>query len=166
MKSFLSTGPRRQIFALMLDGRDYTEALWELKRENGEKPWGNGENGYSSAVINAYVEKIQSWSKLKDASGISNFCTQVVQLVQVFQTMNFVDDLEGVGLLAELTSKLPNLMKEFWGSYIARVGKGNPTVHLFDNWIVAKRGFSNGRNGDLLAALPATPEQMETIFLE
>jgi hypothetical protein len=120
LKTFLGEEPRSKVLGLLL-GNDYAAAMQELKYRYGNP----------TLIIEAYINKVRQWPRIQKNTELPDFCTQVSQLVQIFQTMGYAADLEGKGLLVDLTSRLPYYMKESWGRYVVTKGKGDPNVMLF-----------------------------------
>ncbi len=127
LKTFLGEEPKSRILGLLL-GNDYHLAMNELQSWYG-KP---------TLVIEAFINRVRLWPAVRKNSDLPGFCTMVSQLVQIFRTMGYKADLKAKGLLVDLTSKLPQYMKESWGRFIVSQGKGDPNVELFHKWLVDK----------------------------
>ena len=78
---------------------------------------------------------MRDWPKIHKVSELPQFYTRVSQLYQMFKTMGYEADLQGKGLLCDLTSKIPENMLESWGKFIVSRGQGDPTVELFYLWL-------------------------------
>ena len=101
----------------MWSKREYYTALKELNKRYGNP----------ILIVESYIDRVRAWPRLQDSSGVSGFCTQVVQLVhpvQVFKWMDFHEDLKSRRMLADLTPR-PNhkvsrgrIQRPKWGQSI------------------------------------------------
>ena len=128
LKTFLGPEPRSKIYGLLLDGHNYHLAMKTL-----EDRYGN-----PALVVEGFIKRVREWPKVRGLQDINSFYTQVSQLVQMFERMGYTSDLQGKGLLSDLTSKLPVNMLESWGNYVVKHGAGDPNVQLFFEWLSKK----------------------------
>ena len=84
LRTYLGTEPQSRVFGLLLDGKNYSRTLKELETRYGNPTF----------VVEAYINKIRQFPRISKTLDIISFSTLVSQLVQIFQTMGYLADLE------------------------------------------------------------------------
>ena len=108
----------------------YKDAVTTLIRKTGQ----------SQTVFTAHLDKPNCFSPLKmhNSDSIISLASTISNLVGVFKSISYTQDLEGVALLNQELGKLQTIMKESWALHTVKRSIYQPSLLHFNDWLAEK----------------------------
>ena len=90
-------------------------------------------------AVNAHLDKLNCFPPLKihKSDSITSFASTVSNLLGVFKSLSYTQDLE-IALLNQALAKLPPNMKESWALHTVKKIRYQPSLLLFNDWLAEK----------------------------
>ena len=90
----------------------FKDALATLQRKFGQ----------THAIVGAHLDKLNTFPPIKMhiSESVISFSFAISELVAVFKSLSFNDDLKSVNLINQAVSKLPPNLNEAWSMHTVR----------------------------------------------
>ena len=98
------------------------------------------EFGQLQTVVNAHLDKLNCSPPLKMlySDSIISFASTISNLVGVFKSLSYNQDLEGVALLNQALGKLQPNFKQSWAHHTVKSSLYQPPLLQFNDWLAEK----------------------------